>query len=337
MELKFKNKLLSIINKFDKRRILIIGDVILDEYITGEVSRISPEAPVPVVEVKNRWFSPGGAGNVANNLVNLGAKVVISGIIGNDYFGVKIKSMLKKNGSDISGLITDMNRPTVLKSRIIARQQQVVRVDVESKKKISADQFDKISSFIEKQKKSIDAIILSDYGKGTITSNVIEQVVEIKKKFGIPVVVDPKIEHFMNYKNVTIMTPNKKEASEGSNILITDEKSLYKAGNKILKDLNLDALLITRSEEGMSLFKKSEIVNIPTEAKEVFDVTGAGDTVISVMSLCLSAGADFKYAAVLSNIAAGEVVKELGTAAISKDKLVNLVRNYNNKTILNVL
>ncbi|MBP7653081.1 D-glycero-beta-D-manno-heptose-7-phosphate kinase [Candidatus Dependentiae bacterium] len=337
MDIKFKRKLLSIIEKFEKSRILIIGDIILDEYITGEVSRISPEAPVPVVEVKDRWFSPGGAGNVANNLRSLGANVVISGLVGNDYFGSKIKNMLKKTGSDISGLLTDKNRPTILKTRIIARHQQVVRVDVESKKKIMPEQTEKIADFINRQKKSIDAIILSDYGKGTIVPKIIEQVVDIKKTLGIPVIVDPKIEHFMDYKNITIMTPNKKEAAEGSKISITDEKSLYKAGNKILKDLNIDALLITRSEEGMSLFQKNEIFNIPTEATEVYDVTGAGDTVISVMALSLSAGADFKCSSILSNIAAGEVVKELGATAISRNKLISLVKNYNNNAIISVI
>ncbi len=333
MDILLKKRLISAINSFSKSRILITGDIILDEYLSGEVSRISPEAPVPVVEVKKSWFVPGGAGNVVNNLRALGAQVMIAGLVGPDYFGEKIKKVLKKEGSDISGIFTDNNRPTILKTRIIARNQQVVRVDVESKKKISEEYLTKIIKFINKNKNNIDAVILSDYGKGLIIPEIIEQAVAIKLQRGIPVVVDPKIEHFKYYKNVTIMTPNKKEASEGIGVSITDDKSLYKAGKSIKSELNLDALLITRSEEGMSLFEGKSIFNIPTEATEVYDVTGAGDTVVSVLTLCLSRGCDFKSSAVLSNIAAGEVVKEVGTTAIKSSKLINIVKHYKKKAI----
>jgi len=241
--------------------------------------------------------------------------------------------MLKKRNVSCAGLYVDSNRPTILKTRIIARHQQVVRVDTELRKKISDKPLVCIHDYIKKNADNVDAIILSDYGKGVIIPEIIEQSLEIKKNRKIPVVVDPKIEHFMYYKNMSIMTPNKKEASEGIKTHINDEKSLYKAGKLILKELNLDALLITRSEEGMSLFYNSKIYNIPTEATEVFDVTGAGDTVVSVLTLSLSLGADFREAAILSNIAAGEVVKEIGTTAINKEKLLDLVQRHNREAI----
>jgi D-beta-D-heptose 7-phosphate kinase/D-beta-D-heptose 1-phosphate adenosyltransferase len=332
-----KHKLIELVTKFNKSNILIIGDIILDEYIKGEVSRISPEAPVPVVAVKKKWFSPGGAGNVVNNLRALGAKVKVVGTVGNDFFGDTITQMLKKTGADVSGIIVDNEKPTILKTRIIARNQQVVRVDVESKEKIKINQLEKLKKYINQTKQKIDAIILSDYGKGLIVPELIEEVVKIKNECNIPVVVDPKIEHFMYYKNVTIMTPNRKEAAEGSKTDITDEKSLFFTGKKIVDELNLEALLITRSEEGMSLFKKNKIYNIPTEATEVYDVTGAGDTVVSVLTLCLSLGGNFKESAILSNIAAGEVVKELGSTVITKNELLKLVRNYNRKAINKVI
>ncbi|HON55555.1 MAG TPA: D-glycero-beta-D-manno-heptose-7-phosphate kinase [bacterium] len=334
MEEKLKKKLLSAIQKFKKSRILIIGDLILDRYLSGEVSRISPEAFVLVVEVKKNWIVPGGAGNVVNNLCSLGAQVIISGLIGKDYYGDKIKKILKAEGADVSGIFVDNNRPTILKTRIIARNQQVVRVDVETRKKIHDELICKIQKFINSKKNEIDAIILSDYGKGLITPEIIESAVKIKNEKNIPLVVDPKIEHFKYYKNITIMTPNKKEASEGSGLAITDERSLYKVGKTIKKELNLEALLITRSEEGMTLFEDDCIFNIPTEATEVYDVTGAGDTVVSVLTLCLSCGCDFKSSAVLANIAAGEVVKELGTTTIKPNQLINLVKNYKYKAIV---
>ena len=337
MEKKTSGRLIKLINKFNKSKILIIGDIILDEYITGDVSRISPEAPVPIVEARDKWFSLGGSGNVADNLAELGCHVTIAGLIGNDFSGMNLKNMLKKRQISSTGLFVDNNRPTILKTRIIARNQQVVRVDTESKKKINDAPLKKIQEFIYKNQNSIDAIILSDYGKGVVIPEIIEQALLIKKKNKIPVIVDPKIEHFMNYKDITIMTPNKKEAAEGIKIPITDEKSLYKAGRQIQKDLNLEALLITRSEEGMSLFFGSKIFNIPTEATEVFDVTGAGDTVVSVLSLCLSLGADFTDAAILANIAAGEVVKEIGTTAIKKEKLIYLVNNHKREAVTEVI
>ncbi|BAI80005.1 ADP-heptose synthase [Deferribacter desulfuricans SSM1] len=323
------NRLTSYINKFDKLKILVIGDLMLDIFIYGSVDRISPEAPVPVVEIKKEVMMPGGAANVAANLKALGVTPILAGIIGNDNNGSLLKNLLNEMQIDNQFIIDD-GRTTSTKTRVVAHSQQVVRIDKEEKHKIKKKDTDKLLSFIEDIKNSIDAIIISDYGKGMITKYLIEQLVaNFSEKI---ITVDPKIENFYYYKNVTSLTPNNKEASTATNIKITDEESLTKCGKHILEKLKSKSLVITRGEEGMTIFTEENITHIPAVAKEVFDVTGAGDTVISVFTSALAVGASYTDAAIIANAAAGIVVGKVGTATTDRDELLKQIPNLINST-----
>lgn len=323
-----------LIERFKKSSILVIGDLILDRYIWGKVSRISPEAPVPVVEVTREDFLLGGAANVAANIVSLGGRVYIAGITGNDRARDVLMKLMEEKNIDTSGVMSD-KRPTTVKTRVIAHHQQVVRFDKEDHSRINSDLLKKLLTYVhEKIKKgSIDAIIVSDYKKGVVSRELIKGILRYSKPAGIFVSVDPKVGHFPFYRGVSIITPNLKEASEGSGIEIKDEHTLFKAGKKLLKGLSLEAVLITRSEEGMSLFmknegKKDEIKHyyIPTRAKKVFDVTGAGDTVIATFTLARASGASMIEACEIANYAAGIVVGEIGTATVTPEQLKEAMR-----------
>lgn len=316
----------NLINQFSKVKILVIGDVMVDEFVFGNVNRISPEAPVPVVEVSKEIFRLGGAANVVSNICSLEGRAFISGIIGADSIGGKLMSELSRLKVPLEGLVIDPNRPTILKTRIIAHSQQVVRVDREKRMKIEGEILGNILFYIYRTIDEIDALIISDYGKGVITSRLLKEVVPFAKKRNKPIVVDPKIENFLSYKDVTIITPNHHEAGALIGAKITDRKNLHWVGNKILEKIGCEAVLITRGEKGMSLFRKDfDPVHIPTEAKEVYDVTGAGDTVIAVLSLCLAAGSDLEEAARVANFAAGIVVGEVGTATVKPDELIGAI------------
>ncbi|MCA9401809.1 MAG: D-glycero-beta-D-manno-heptose-7-phosphate kinase [Candidatus Omnitrophica bacterium] len=335
----------QIIQKFSKKNILVIGDVILDRYIQGTVTRISPEAPVPIVLEKDFFYKPGGAANVAHNLSQLGAKVTQVGIIGNDFEGQLLKRSLKRLNTDISGMFVDKYVPTITKTRVIAQNQQVVRID---KEKISSKHdlqvTKKIGSFIQRRIDEFDGVILSDYGKGLITPELVNMVCELAQKKKKILTVDPKIEHFEFYRKVTAITPNLKEAENAiKNIKITSRASgnlkihtarldsderINQAGEELLNFLHLECLLITLGEHGMRLFEKGKApVSIKTKAQEVFDVTGAGDAVISVFTLALAAKASKRQAANLANLAAGIVVGKLGAIAVTKDELLATVKN----------
>jgi len=334
----------SIISKFKKKNILVIGDIILDRYIQGNVSRISPEAPVPVVLEEKSFYTPGGAANVAHNLSSLGANVIQVGRIGNDFEGKLLKRELKRKSIDISGLFVDARVPTVTKTRVIAQHQQVVRIDKEKTKNAGDKKVaKKIFSFLKRQIKKVDAIIISDYGKGLITPDLVNLVCEIAAENNKIICVDPKVEHFGYYRNVTTITPNLKEAENAiKNIKITDnsskslginvekledDKNINLAGQELLKFLELKSLLITLGEKGMRLFEKGKKpVSIKTKAQEVFDVTGAGDAVISTFTLSLTSGATKRQAAELSNIAAGIVVGKMGAVAVTYDELLEKVK-----------
>jgi len=316
----------GIFNRFRDTGILVIGDLMVDHYVWGKVKRISPEAPVPVVEVSEEDILPGGAANVANNLVSLGGKVFISGIVGNDNMGKRLIDDLEDKGINIDGVIVSNDRPTTIKTRIIAHNQQVVRFDKEMNSEINRSETTSILAFIRKCLPAIKGIIISDYCKGVITKSLIRKLLEMinLKRF---IAVDPKIGHFDYYKGVSLITPNITEASSGSGIEINDEKSLVLAGRKLIEKLGCKAVLITRGEEGMTLFEKNgKVINIPTYAKEVYDVTGAGDTVIATFTLTHCAGASLKDAAVYANHAAGIVVGEVGTAVINREKLITNIR-----------
>jgi D-beta-D-heptose 7-phosphate kinase/D-beta-D-heptose 1-phosphate adenosyltransferase len=322
--------LIGLLPHFSRQKILVIGDIMVDKFVWGKVSRISPEAPVPVVEVSQETHKLGGAGNVANNLNSLGGKVYLVGVIGSDIVGEQLKDDLRETKISVDGIISDQTRPTCIKTRIIASHQQVVRVDKEVKGAFTAEIERKIIDRIESIIPQVQAIIISDYGKGVVTPAVLSRAIQLARKNGTPVTVDPKIEHFLRYKRVSCITPNLSEAFSGMRTLLVDEdKKIIELGNKILRKLNSDSVLITRGEKGMTLFEPgNKITHIPTRAKEVYDVTGAGDTVIATFTLALAARADFVTAAEISNFAAGVVVGKLGTATVSLDELRSAILNY---------
>ncbi len=313
-------KAYSIIDKFKDARILVIGDLILDHFIWGNVRRISPEAPVPVVEVTSEDILLGGSANVVNNIHSLGGKCLVAGVAGRDEDGKKLLKLFKEKGIPFEGITLDRKRPTTIKTRVIAHNQQVVRFDREDKDKIEKETLDKVIKYVKKALKSTDLVIISDYAKGLITSTLMEETKTFASKLGKPIVLDPKVEHFNYYRGVTVVTPNNLEASLASGIDIVDGKSLHMAGEVLYNKLGCKALLITRGEHGMSIFESNEETHIPTVAREVYDVSGAGDTVVGVLGLALASGADFKEAAVLANYAAGIVVSKVGTATVGADE-----------------
>jgi D-beta-D-heptose 7-phosphate kinase/D-beta-D-heptose 1-phosphate adenosyltransferase len=307
---------------------MVIGDLMIDEYIWGSVSRISPEAPVPVVSVTSESLRLGGAGNVINNIHSLGGKALIGGVVGNDEMGRKIIQDLHKMGIDPRGVIVEPDWVTTVKTRIIAHQQQVVRYDREIVRPIRSEALKKILLLLEDRIKDVDAVLVSDYGKGVVCSELVERVRTLTLGSGKILSVDPKVKNFPLFRNVTIITPNHHEAGQAAGRWIQTEEDLLEVGRQLLHMLQCNSILITRGEKGMTLFQEDgEITNIPTMAKEVFDVTGAGDTVISVLTLAMAAGADPKKAAVLSNYAAGIVVGEVGTATLKSSELEDAVRN----------
>ncbi|MCL2485902.1 MAG: D-glycero-beta-D-manno-heptose-7-phosphate kinase [Endomicrobia bacterium] len=323
----------KIIDSFKKQSVLVVGDIMIDKFIWGKVSRISPEAPVPVVEVTKETETLGGAGNVANNITALGGKAFVVGTIGDDFTGGSLISLLKEKSVNPDYLVCDLQRPTIIKTRIIAASQQVVRVDKEIKGNFNLSTESKIIDNIEKLIPKFNAVIISDYGKGVVSPKVLHRTIALAKKYKIPVTVDPKIENFKKYKKVTTMTPNTKEAIEGMNAKnIKTDEDMINLGKKILKTLNSESVLITRSEKGMTLIERNnKVTNIPTRAKEVFDVTGAGDTVISTMTLALAAGANLATAAEIANFAAGIVVGKLGTATTNPEELKKTISEFYKK------
>ncbi len=311
----------KILNAFKKKKVLVIGDLILDRYIWGRVNRISPEAPVPVVEVTDEIFHLGGASNVANNIVSLGGHATIVGVAGGEDRGGEIlRKMLEERGIKHDGVYWS-RRPTTVKTRVIAHSQQIVRFDREDRNRVEGKVLKNLLNYLRYELQQHDAVIISDYRKGTISSELVREVVKQAKPADIFVAVDPKVGHFHCYKHVSLITPNISEASQASGIEIRDEDSLLNAGRTLLRKISCNAVLITRGEHGMSLFRKDKVVHIPTVAKNVYDVTGAGDTVIATFTLAYAAGSDMEEAAVIANHAAGIVVEEVGTAVATSDQL----------------
>lgn len=309
-------KMKHYIKGFRSKRVLVLGDLMMDKYIWGEVSRISPEAPIPVVVAKNDTSSLGGAGNVGHNLHSLGAFPILTGIVGRDREGDRIR----KIAADSRGIFTSKKRPTTVKTRIIAHHQHVVRVDTEEKKPISLRLEDKIFRFIQQEK--FDALIISDYNKGIISESLLQKTLPFAEQNDIPVCVDPKVEHFLSFSPVTLITPNHLEAERIVHHACRSDQDIEKAGETIFKKISTKFLIIKRGEQGLSVFERGKRpVHVPTLAKEVYDVTGAGDTVIAVSSLALLAGASIQEAAMLANIAAGIVVGKLGTATLTAAEL----------------
>ncbi len=326
-------RLVRIIDRFSKTRVLVVGDVMMDHYVWGNVTRISPEAPVPVVNVTRETVLLGAAANVVNNIRALGGDVGISGVIGHDDAGKQLQNLLHAQEIPTDGLIVEPGRPTTIKTRVIAHHQQVVRFDRETKEGISRETHRRIFEHVaERAAEGLDAIVISDYCKGVVTKDLVRDIVRLARKRGIIVSVDPKISHFGIYNGVTVLTPNTKEASLGARIEIEDEESLLRAGKGLITRLACDAVLITRGEHGMSLFEKGgRITHIPTVASEVFDVTGAGDTVISALTLALATGAKFADAATIANYAAGIVVGVVGTATVAPAQLKQRIMEQRGK------
>lgn len=319
---------LDIVNNFKRARVLVIGDLIMDHFVWGKVRRISPEAPVPVVEVNSESLMLGGAANVVNNIHSLGGKVLVTGVIGRDEMGKNLVHELGLKGISADGIFVEEKRPTSVKTRVIAHSQQVVRFDRERKDKIHLDTMKTIVDYTRKKINSVDSIVISDYAKGVISEELVEEVVSIARKKDKPVAVDPKVVHFDFYKSATIVTPNNDEASKASGIDIEDDDSLLRAGEVLLNKLGCEAILITRGEHGMSLFENNGgITHIPTVAQEVYDVSGAGDTVIGALALAIATGANFKGAAVISNFAAGIVVGKVGTATVTPEELTIAIKD----------
>jgi D-beta-D-heptose 7-phosphate kinase/D-beta-D-heptose 1-phosphate adenosyltransferase len=318
----------DIVGRFTAARILVVGDIVLDRFIRGDAQRISPEAPVPVVTVKDETYCLGGAGNVANNITALGGSALVAGIVGRDYTSEVLSREFASRNIDTSGVISDAGRMTSIKTRIIAGHQQVVRFDRETVGDISRASVRRLLDFVMDRLQTIDAILISDYGKGVVTRDLILQLIRIAKKHGKIITVDPKIEHFSRYKSVDCLTPNLNEAKAGMGVSkITDENDIDLLGKRILEKLKCKSVLITRGEAGMTLYRPEGKVHIPTVAREVFDVSGAGDTVIAAFTLALASGAQIPDACRLSNYAAGIVVGKLGTATVSPRELLNAVRN----------
>ncbi len=321
-----KDRFRKIISNFKKTRVMVLGDFILDNFIWGTVSRISPEAPVPVVKVNRESYLPGGSLNVANNVATLGGHVLPVGVLGKDLPGRMLAKVMRTRGIDTGGVIYDTARPTTIKTRVIAHHQQVVRFDKEHSEEISAADRKAIVNFVRKRIADSQVLIIEDYGKGVVTEGLLEEVIQVALKAGKKVLVDPKEKNIDYYKGVTAMTPNRYEAYGALGLEVNGKHSVEEVGEKLMSRLGMECLLITLGEEGMALFEKSgKIYRIPTVAKEVFDVSGAGDTVIAVFGMALAAGADFSEAALLSNLAAGVVVGKLGTATVSESELLETI------------
>lgn len=311
------------VSRFAGRRLLVLGDLMTDRYLWGRVERISPEAPVPVVSIDKETYSLGGSANVAHNLASLGAKAELVGLIGADAAGARLAEAVAERGVDTRGVVVDRARRTTVKTRVIAHQQQVVRTDEEDAQDAGGDAEARLIEAIDRGLAAAEVLIVSDYGKGVITTRTLEWALAAAHARGVPVCVDPKETHFFNYKGVAVLTPNAHEAGRSFGRALRDEATLLAAGAALREKLACDALLITRGPEGMSLFEASSVItHLPTVAREVFDVTGAGDTVVSVYALALAAGADAKVAAFLANHAAGLVIRHAGTAVTTVPELL---------------
>jgi rfaE bifunctional protein kinase chain/domain len=322
----------KIVDRFPKVKILVVGDIMMDRFIWGKVSRISPEAPVPVVFVdnhdKSETFGLGGAANVAGNIHSLGGKVLLCGIVGDDEMGNKVMKQLTERGITHE-IFTEEGRQTTLKTRVFANQQQVVRIDRETIDHPKVSILRDISSFVMEIIEDFDGIILSDYGKGLLTEKLIRGIIRKARKSKKIVMVDPKLRNFRFYKGATVVTPNAKEASEASRVPMVDGLSVEKIGEKLLKELKCKALVITRGEEGIAIFEPHrQSVYVRTEKVEVFDVTGAGDTVIGTLALALGTGpsVSLREAAELANYAAGIVVGKMGTATATHEELIRVIK-----------
>jgi D-beta-D-heptose 7-phosphate kinase/D-beta-D-heptose 1-phosphate adenosyltransferase len=319
---------MEILSLFSGKKILVLGDCMLDHWIWGKVRRISPEAPVPVVEVEKHTYTLGGAANVVNNLRSLGASVSFAGVIGTDREGRILKAEMQDRNVATDGLFADPARPTTLKTRIIAHHQQVVRADFERRGSLSSSLNGKLAAYVRKNLKNFDGLLISDYNKGVINRELMEKIIPDISRSSVIGTANPKPENIPMIKGLDLVALNESEAGSATGLSINgDESVLSLAGRKLIADLGCGAVLITRGENGISLFEGRKSVRlIPALATEVYDVSGAGDTVISTVTLALAAGADCLEATRLANHAAAVVVRKVGTATVTSGEIMNSIR-----------
>lgn len=323
-------RLNSLKNNFTGRKIAVVGDMMLDCYFWGDVKRVSPEAPVPVVEVEDEFFRFGGAANVALNVLKLGGVPLPVGVIGKDNDGETFTLLLNEANMISEGIIKDDSRPTTAKTRVIAGKQHVVRIDKESKQNISEEAEKKLFDYLSANVGQLDGIILQDYNKGVLTPTLIRNIIALANSKKILITVDPKFNNFFEYKDVTVIKPNKKEAEDILGMKIKSKKDITEAGKMILDRLNAENVLMTLGAEGIVVFEKNKPEkHMPTQARKIADVSGAGDTVIATLTMALSAGANIVEASCLANYAAGIVCEEVGIAPIGIEKLFETVGKEN--------
>ena len=318
-----KNIIKSNFKKISKTHILCVGDLILDQYIYGKVERMSPEAPVPILSINEENFQLGGVGNVARNISSLGGKATIVSLIGKDSSSKYIEKLIKKEKNLKSNFVVEENHSTPLKMRFLNNFTQLLRADKEKiKSKFDNSNTKKIKDKIKKQIEFCDAIIISDYKKGLITKEFIKEIVKLAKKSKKIILADPKNKDFKIYEGVDFLTPNQKELSEATNNYIDSEKEAVESGKQIIEKCKIKNVLVTRSEKGMILISNKNFKNFPTLAKEIYDVSGAGDTVIAVLAIMIASGFDTETSALLSNHAAGIVVGKKGTAVTTLEEMI---------------
>lgn len=316
----------SLFQRAPRLNCLVVGDLMLDEYLWGKAERISPEAPVQVVDVLREDLRLGGAGNVANNLRALGCAVTVASVIGEDENGWALLKAFNRQGIDTSAICQEPGRRTGRKTRVVAANQQIVRIDRESRDPLGPDAEQRLIAWLQQHVGRFQVVLISDYLKGVLTRSVLAAVIAAARQRAIPVLVDPKGNDYRKYCGASCLTPNRKEAETASGIVIRDQESLDKAARELMAQVELAHLLITRSEEGMSLFSRSgEAVHIPTVAREVYDVTGAGDTVLALLACGVAGGMSLADAARLANIAAGIAVGKLGTSTVTPDEIIAAV------------
>jgi len=311
---------------FKRKRIAVVGDLMLDRYFWGSVARISPEAPVPVVEIESESARLGGAANVANNIKSLGSEPILIGVIGDDNSGNLLRDLMKESAFTTVGLVIDADRPTTVKTRIIAHSQHVVRIDRETRDEISYTLQHRIVDVLRQNIHSVDAIIIEDYNKGVVVKSLIKQLVNLANEYEKVITVDPKFNNFFEYCGVTVFKPNSREVEAVMGRKLVDDASVEEAGRAIMNRLQAKNILLTRGEKGMTLFEQSgTVTHVPAKTRKVADVSGAGDTVISTLTVALASGATVREATSLANYAGGVVCGEVGIVPVAKDALLSAI------------
>ncbi len=315
------------------KRIAVLGDYMLDRYLWGSVTRVSPEAPVPIVDVERETDHLGGAANVANNLAALEATPYPIGVVGDDGTGARLLQLLREKGFQTEGLFVDASRPTTIKTRVIAHHQHIVRTDRELRDGLAPHVQEMILDFLRELMPSLNALIIEDYNKGVLVQPLLGNVLALAKQHHCPVTVDPKFNHFLDYRGVTVFKPNRKETEDVLGLKLKSHDEVVRAGQTLLHKLHAENVLITLGAEGMALFQRNgNVYQVPTRARRVHDVSGAGDTVIATLTAALAAGADIIEAATLANIAAGVVVAEVGAVPVDKQKLLDEITDWGAQT-----